>query len=385
MRPTFALAMLGAMRWHLFCKVIDNFGDIGVAWRLATQLSDAGHEVQLWVDQDQALQWMATPQQRERIVVHPWRDDQAPTQAPTSSSWSSLPSPDVVVETFGCGLPQTVIAQLQMLPPDQQAVWVNLEYLSAQDHVERNHGLRSPQASGLDCWFFYPGFTAKTGGLLKGGDDAHANAQAAGFIDTMFDKNGPDETHISLFCYPHAPLLEWAKAWLQDPKVALYLTPGASKMLADAAVNTHQTPARVRHLPWLTQIQYERVLAHCDLNFVRGEDSFVRAQWAGQPFVWHIYPQHDGVHEDKLQAFLARFHAQQNTPPLPQITQLHRAWNALPTTNTFALDWPQLKALLPAWQVQTQAWLKHLHTLSEQQGDLVTQLTSFVQAKKQLK
>ena len=59
-------------------------------------------------------------------------------------------------------------------------------------------------------------------------------------------------------------------------------------------------------LPWLTQPDYDHLLWACDLNFVRGEDSFVRAQWAGRPFVWQIYPQHDGAHARQARRLLDR-------------------------------------------------------------------------------
>lgn len=37
--------------WDIFCSVVDNYGDIGVTWRLARQLA-AEHDldVRLWVD-----------------------------------------------------------------------------------------------------------------------------------------------------------------------------------------------------------------------------------------------------------------------------------------------------------------------------------------------
>jgi uncharacterized repeat protein (TIGR03837 family) len=65
------------------------------------------------------------------------------------------------------------------------------------------------------------------------------------------------------------------------------------------------------------------MLRACDLNFVRGEDSLVRALWAGQPFVWHIYPQDDNAHHAKLQAFLDWMEAPQS------LQRAHRVWNGV--------------------------------------------------------
>ncbi len=52
------------------------------------------------------------------------------------------------------------------------------------------------------------------------------------------------------------------------------------------------------------QSDYDHLLWCCDFNLVRGEDSFLRAQWAARPFLWHIYPQADAAHLEKLTAFL---------------------------------------------------------------------------------
>jgi uncharacterized repeat protein (TIGR03837 family) len=82
-------------------------------------------------------------------------------------------------------------------------------------------------------------------------------------------------------------------------------------------------------LPWLSQPDYDRLLWSCDLNFVRGEDSFVRAQWAGVPFVWQIYPQHDGVHAAKLDAFLDRMLDGAGLAAATALRRLWRAWNGL--------------------------------------------------------
>ncbi len=38
-------------QWDIFCSVVDNYGDIGVTWRLARQLvEEFAQRVCLWVD-----------------------------------------------------------------------------------------------------------------------------------------------------------------------------------------------------------------------------------------------------------------------------------------------------------------------------------------------
>jgi uncharacterized repeat protein (TIGR03837 family) len=131
----------------------------------------------------------------------------------------------------------------------------------------------------------------------------------------------------------------------------LLLTPGAAEPASLPA------GLRTRRLPYFDQPGYDRLLWACDLNFVRGEDSFVRAQWAGRPFVWHIYPQEDGAHAAKLLAFLARF------PEVDGVRPLWLGWNGL---TAFP---PQLPLLGP-WEKACVAWREELLG----QADLVTQL-----------
>jgi uncharacterized repeat protein (TIGR03837 family) len=117
----------------------------------------------------------------------------------------------------------------------------------------------------------------------------------------------------------------------------------------------------VQSLPYLAQADFDRLLWACDLNFVRGEDSLVRALWAGRPFIWQIYPQDDGVHEAKLQAFLDRFGA------TPDIRAAWRAWNGLQDPAGTGPD-------RASWQAQCLNWRQALLA----QTDLAGQLLSFV-------
>ena len=154
------------MQWDIFCRVIDNFGDIGVCWRLANDLVERGQLVRIFVDDLTALRWMA-PIASPQIEIVNWRDQE-------TSSIEDLGVPgDVVIESFGCELPAAYLTQMQSCaaPTVAQRLWLNLEYLTAEDYAARCHKLPSPVMSGLcNGWtkyFFYPGFTAQTGGLLR--------------------------------------------------------------------------------------------------------------------------------------------------------------------------------------------------------------------------
>ena len=337
------------MQWDLFCRVIDNFGDIGVCWRLAADLGARGEQVRLRVDDAAALAWMA-PQGAPNVQVLSWQCGTAPG--------------DVVVEAFGCDPPPAFVAAMarRARPP----LWINLEYLSAEAYATRSHGLRSPQAAGpgqgLDKWFFYPGFDAGTGGLLReaGLMDERRRFDGRAWLQAHHLAPQAGERVVSLFCYAGAPLDHLVQALGKAPTLLL-LTPGTR-------VATPCAPTlRCLQLPWFSQPDYDRLLWACDLNFVRGEDSFVRAQWAGAPFVWHIYAQHDHVHAVKLDAFLDRMLADAEPALAAPLRHLWHAWNGLR---------PGPAALPPAaaWQALARRWRERLLA----QPDLGTQLLGFV-------
>ncbi|MFT4243163.1 MAG: elongation factor P maturation arginine rhamnosyltransferase EarP [Acidovorax sp.] len=317
------MSHMAALRWDLFCRVIDNYGDIGVCWRLAADLGARGHTVRLWVDDASALAWMA-PRGAPGVQVLAW-PEHAPTDGP----------PDVLVEAFGCDIAPEFIAACayHSSARGQKPVWINLEYLSAESYVERCHRLPSPiqsgPAAGWTRWFFYPGFTPATGGLLREPDlmarreafdrDAWRAATAPGA-----DR---DARWISLFCY-EPPALPQLLAQCQERPTQLLVTPGR----ATAAVQSQIGPQRlfskyeqlsISYLQPRPQPAFDEMLWASDLNLVRGEDSLVRALWAGQALVWHIYPQDDGAHHAKLHAFLDWLGAP------PSLRRFHTAWNGL--------------------------------------------------------
>jgi uncharacterized repeat protein (TIGR03837 family) len=353
--------------WDIFCRVIDNYGDIGVSWRLARDLAARGESVRLWLDDASALQWMAGGATPPGISVRRWAD-----------ACSEAEVGDVVIETFGCDLPEAFVSAMAAcaLVKGMAPLWINLEYLSAEAYVERSHGLSSPQFSGagrgLHKQFFYPGFTARTGGLLR---ETKLLAEQAGFDPgTWLAAQGlarrGDERIVSLFAYAN-PALPKLLAELAGQATLLLVCPGAAQtqMLALQAAQAMPSGGLLRWhaLPYLSQDDYDRLLWASDLNFVRGEDSFVRAQWAGRPFVWQIYPQHDGAHGPKLEAFLDLYLAGTDAQLAQQTRSLWRSWNGL---HAWGGGLPDLGASLDASNVQALKWRELLTS----QLDLSTQL-----------
>lgn len=284
------------MRWDIFCKVIDNHGDAGVCWRTAAELAVRGHAVRLWIDDSTSLDWMA-PQGAPGVELVPWTDP-APQADPG----------DVVVEAFGCDPPADFVARMAAMP--RPPVWLNLEYLSAEPYVERSHGLPSPvmqgPGAGLTKYFFYPGFSPRTGGLLREQDLAARKAafDRAGWL-RQWGIDDPQPQVLSLFCYEPATLPDLLRQ-LENASVPTHLlvTAGRAAAAVQAAGGRSTGRLRLHALPLLSQREYDHLLWSCDLNFVRGEDSLVRGLLAGIPSVWQIYPQHDDAHHAKLDAFL---------------------------------------------------------------------------------
>lgn len=360
-------------RWDIFCQVIDNYGDMGVCWRLAADLAGRGRQVRLWVDDPSLLEWMAPGALQGRwdgITVRAWQ------LAGDPAVLAALEPADAWIEAFGCDLPEPFVAdQLRHLPHAGSPAWINLEYLTAQSYAERAHRLPSPvmagPAKGCSKHFFYPGFTPASGGLLRepGLADRQAGFDRARWLaDRGITWRG--EQLVSLFCYEPAALVELVAQWqAQERPTRLLVTHGRAAAAVRALALPHRVDCgdttqagglTIDYLPALTQLEFDQLLWACDLNLVRGEDSVVRALWAGKPFIWQIYPQHDDAHHAKLQAFLDLLDAPES------LRAAHWAWNGI-GGGTMPLPDPSPWVL---WAMETRQRLWG-------QSDLCTRLTEF--------
>jgi uncharacterized repeat protein (TIGR03837 family) len=268
---------------------------------------------------------------------------------------------DVVIEAFGCDPPAAFVGAMAAMKA--RPVWINLEYLSAEGYVERSHRLPSPQRNGLRKWFFYPGFTERTGGLLR--EPGLMAARSAFHRDAWLRGLGlqrqSGERVVSLFCYDNPMIPALLQALAAAPTLLL-LTPGPAAAQVPPPLPL-PTGLRCARLPWLTQPDFDHLLWASDINFVRGEDSLVRALWAGSPLVWQLYPQHDGAHLNKLDAMLNWLQADDT------VAALWRRWNGVNSSTPLALP-------------PTAAWGQHAQRARElllAQTDLATQLRAFVQ------
>jgi uncharacterized repeat protein (TIGR03837 family) len=370
----------------LFCKVVDNYGDIGICWRLARQLEqEHGVAVTLWVDDLRSFQRMCPEvavdcdvQRIGSVTVRHWRDQDGVFTADDVA--------DIVIEFFACDIPPAYIAAMAERTP--HPVWLNLEGLSAEEWVEGCHALPSPQARSLTKYFFFPGFTGKTGGLLRESGLAQqrqAFQQDAAAMAAFLSRFGvtPAEMaalKVSLFCYPQAPVAALFDAWQSSDKAITCLVPegvavdAVEKFLgrtAQAGTSASRGALTVRVLPFIPQPDYDKLLWACDLNFVRGEDSFVRAQWAGKPFIWHIYPQDEDLHHVKLNAFLQRY-----TATTKNLSEFSLSWNE---ATKKAVNWRSLWALfeadMPKIAIMATDWQHQMLA----NGDLTSNLLKFAE------
>lgn len=374
------------MRCDLFCTVIDNFGDIGVCWRLARQLAaEHGWAVRLWVDDLVSFARLrpdvdprAMVQYVAGVEVRAWRGPLPADIVPA----------DVVIEAFACELPEAFQQAMAACTP--RPVWLNLEYLSAEDWVEGCHGQVSIHPRlGLRKTFYFPGFTPKTGGLLRERDllarraafDAGGLAARQAWQRSLKLPAWPaDAIAVSLFAYENpilpALLAQWRDSaspvacWVPEGRISAAVAAFAGRSRL-APGETAQTGALTLHgLPFVPQDQYDALLWACDVNFVRGEDSFVRAQWAARPMVWHIYPQHDDAHRHKLDAFLQRYTASlAHAAPdaAAALADFWQAWNG----SGAPPDWRRFVRHLDALRVHAQTWCAQLAGLPDLCGNLV--------------
>lgn len=390
--PQPAPAPADTLSCDLFCAVIDNFGDIGVCWRLARQLAaEYGWQVRLFVDDLHTfarlcptLDVSLARQRVDGIVVEHWHE---PTHA-----GDTLTVADIVIEAFACELPPAYVAA--MARRHRSPVWLNLEYLSAEDWVAECHLKPSPHARyALTKTFFFPGLGPGTGGVLKERtlDRARLEFESSSALRDAWWRQAtgapqpePPACVISLFAYENPAVDSLLEQWRDGMEPIVLLVPEGriSGALArffgipafSAGMHAQRGSVRAHSLAFRPQPEFDALLWASDLNFVRGEDSFVRAQWSRRPFVWQIYPQSDAAHLPKLDAALAHYARELDPAAQAALGRFWHAWNGTGTP-----DWTEFWHHRRAFETRAASWADELAAV----GDLAANLAEF--AKTQLK
>ena len=358
------------LTWDIFCRVIDNFGDAGVCWRLAADLASRGAQVRLFIDQPDILPKLVGGSTASHLVaIQPWPADQ--------QRFTAQQIADVVIEAFACDIPSAYLDA--MCQANKPIAWINLEYLSAESWVESHHGIPSPHPQlPLTKHFYFPGFTSRTGGLLR--EPELTALLQSGEARPVNDPCSP--LKIFLFSYEQPVIGQWLEA-IQYGSLPTTLSVAHCPAWPEINDWVHDQSdlknLNVETLAFVAQHELDALLARFDVLFVRGEDSFVRAQWAGKPLIWHIYPQEEDYHLVKLKAFYDRYLNQGilSAEQCSIMWDFVLAWNIAheqASSDTLAKLWPQVVAMLPALRENAQAWRNQLL----EQPDLVTQLRDFV-------
>jgi uncharacterized repeat protein (TIGR03837 family) len=367
---------MGQQRWDVFCKVVDNFGDIGVSWRLARQLTrEHGIAARLWVD-DLATFERLRPglepdvpvQTADGVEVRRWTTD---------ADLDGCEPGDVVVEAFGSRTPDRFVEA--MARRGRQPVWINLEYLSAEAWVEDCHGLTSPHPHlPIVKHFFFPGFTARTGGLLR---EADLEARREAHMGALEPRTG-HVTTASLFGYGGPSVGSLLSAWADGGDAMLALVP-ESRLLPDVEAffgverigpgdRLDRGALSLLVLPFQPQDRYDQLLWECDCNFVRGEDSFVRAQWARRPFVWQLYPQEGAAHWPKMHAFVDRYAAGLAADVADAVREFWRLWNRGETSaRVLGRAWERFWSHRDTLAAHADQWVRQVAELGDLAGNLV--------------
>lgn len=356
----------------LFCTVIDNYGDIGVSWRLAQELhTRLGAQVYLWLDDFAALQRIVPTFKHSDIHLQTWQEGQ-------NINLHTIPQPHVVIETFACRLPENVVSTIHQT----QAIWLNWEYLSAEDWAVRTHTMHSLQTNGSTKYFWQMGFHEQTGGLLR----------EANYLQRKQTFRQPEHHALTLFLFGYeSPIwANWFQAWQQIGQPLILQLSGEQiihslkqqNWLPENAFKHNNEylsgSLKLQRIDFVPQTQFDELLWAADMLLIRGEDSFVRAQWAGKPFLWHIYPQAEHAHLDKLHAFW-RLPQQLFSEP-----HFQAAFDALSgelngahllTTHERITHWQTVLQEHQTWQQQATQWCHYL----SQQSDTISRLVEFLQ------
>ena len=280
----------------IFCQVIDNYGDVGVAYRLAREFKRVypNKKLRFVINKTEELNLIRKSEDIEIIL---YKD--------ISKIENSA---DLIIESFGCEIPKKYMHKALK----NSKLIINLEYFSAEKWVDDFHLQESFLGGNLKKYFFIPGLSEKSGGILLDNEFLERKKKVEANKEYYLEKFGIKEKYDligSVFSYEKnfGSLIEELKK-LGKKIILLMLSEKTQKNFIKYFDNgNNYDKIKFVKLPFFSYDKYEELLALCDFNLVRGEDSFVRALLLGKPFLWHIYPQDENTHIKKLESFLEKY------------------------------------------------------------------------------
>ncbi|MDR0306325.1 MAG: elongation factor P maturation arginine rhamnosyltransferase EarP [Chitinispirillales bacterium] len=310
----------------IFCHCVDNFGDAGVVYRFAREFkaSNPRCRTRVFIDSKETLRAIVKEIDPSKAVQELESILYIDTRALTETLMENLGAADIMVEAFACHIPEPLLEQAY----SKSKLIINLEYLSAESWVEGFHLKESLLGCGTARKFFFmPGFTEATGGLIL--NSRLAQTRYSGGFDRFQILNDvlntfgitvkPEENKLlgTLFTYERGLDSLLTDLNTQNRKATLLVFGDKSQKSISAALERlggrHDSiSAQIRTyknvqlicMPFIDQHSYDTLLCCTDFNFVRGEDSLARAVLSGKPFIWNAYIQDNKYQKVKVEALL---------------------------------------------------------------------------------
>lgn len=288
------------MNITVLCKVVDNYGDVGVVYRLIRQLNRIRPEVNINLVIDDLTSFnklndriipKKSFQKIDEYSVYDWNNFDFCYERFKENDGEKL---EIILECFQCGRPDWME---KILFEDKLERTVNIlmiDYLTAEDYAEDFHCLNSlTRSSKVKKINFMPGFTNKTGGLTL--DEQWETP-------VVRDENGP----TLIFTYER----NWdslVRALNKSDIDKVFVAQGRGfESFMESVCRVGDRKSIYNALSYLNQTDWDKMFKNCSLLFIRGEESMSRACLSGIPFVWHAYPQSDEYQLVKVKALLKR-------------------------------------------------------------------------------
>lgn len=303
----------------IFCEIIDNFGDIGVVYRISKELKKIFQNVRIRIVLNRLDEFKAINKKVKDIKYQEIDELICVTEDYVKKNIETFGVADVFIEAFGCNVPEEYIK----IAKENSKLWINLEYLSGEKWIEDFHLCESLiNSKTLKKIFYMPGFSKKSGGVIIDSGFLERMRYGKENRDEVLKKYFPnldlkDKFVGTVFSYEKnfENLLKNLKTYDKETVLLLmgektqksFLHILQKKLTENFGNVVKYDKITMVCADFFSQEEYEEIISAVDFNFTRGEDSFVRGILLGKPFMWHIYLQEEKAHMDKIKAFTERF------------------------------------------------------------------------------